>query len=173
VFHWIQSMKSNQFHFFSFFPSISFLLFFCIFGAGDGTLCIVNMFYHWAIPPTTSPSLKLSDSSCVWVLLNLSCSKVTFLKTFWWLLQPSSSYSGVLCGWSPQGAPTVWLELGGKCCLHIFVVLGFELRASRLPGRHFYDLSHSTNPFQRWGLVSYLPRLAWNSGPPDLCLLSS
>jgi hypothetical protein len=49
-------------------------------------------------------------------------------------------------------------------------VLRFELRA--------YTLSHSTSPFfvkgiLRWGLVNYLPGLALNRDPPDLCLLSS
>jgi hypothetical protein len=44
-------------------------------------------------------------------------------------------------------------------------MLRFELRA--------YTLSHSTSPFLREGLTNYLPRLALNLGPPDLCLLSS
>jgi hypothetical protein len=53
-----------------------------------------------------------------------------------------------------------------------FAVLGFELRA--------FTLSHSTNPvivcvmdFFKIGLANYLPRLALNRHPPDLCLLSS
>jgi hypothetical protein len=51
------------------------------------------------------------------------------------------------------------------------VVLGLELRA--------FTLSHSTSPFFLWrvfsrqGLTNYLPRLALNHDPPDLCLLSS
>jgi hypothetical protein len=50
------------------------------------------------------------------------------------------------------------------------VVLGLELRA--------YTLSHSTSPFFLKGIfeigsLNYLPRLALNSNPPDLCLLSS
>jgi hypothetical protein len=54
--------------------------------------------------------------------------------------------------------------------IFIFLVLGFELRA--------YTLSHSTSPFfvkgfSRWGLSNYLPGLASNLDPPDLCLLSS
>jgi hypothetical protein len=53
-----------------------------------------------------------------------------------------------------------------------FVVLGFELRTNAL--------SHSTSPFicvgfvfLRYGLSNYLPRLASNHNPPDLCFLSS
>jgi hypothetical protein len=50
------------------------------------------------------------------------------------------------------------------------VVLGFKLRA--------FTLDHSTNPIvvkglSTWGLTNYLPRLASNCNPPDLCLLSS
>jgi hypothetical protein len=48
--------------------------------------------------------------------------------------------------------------------------LGFELRA--------FILSHSTSSifvknFSRYGLMNYLPGLASNHDPPDLCLLSS
>jgi hypothetical protein len=51
-----------------------------------------------------------------------------------------------------------------------FPVLGLELRT--------FTLSHSTSPifvkgFSRLGLVNYLPGLASNLDPPDLCLLSS
>jgi hypothetical protein len=51
-----------------------------------------------------------------------------------------------------------------------FAVLGLELRA--------FTLSHSTSPtfvkgFSRQGLVNYLPGLALNHDPPDLCVLSS
>jgi hypothetical protein len=54
--------------------------------------------------------------------------------------------------------------------LCVCVVLGFELRP--------YTLSHSTSPFfvkgfLRSGLANYLPGLALNLDPPDLCLLSS
>jgi hypothetical protein len=50
------------------------------------------------------------------------------------------------------------------------VVLGFELRASHL--------SHSSSPFLCWlflrrCLANYLPELATNLHPPDLCLPSS
>jgi hypothetical protein len=48
-------------------------------------------------------------------------------------------------------------------------VLGFELKV--------YTLSHSTSPFSCFFFFSffenYLPRLALNCNPPDLCLLSS
>jgi hypothetical protein len=50
-----------------------------------------------------------------------------------------------------------------------FLVLGLELRA--------YTLSYSTSPFLviflRYSLENYLPWLASNHNPPDLCLLSS
>jgi hypothetical protein len=50
-----------------------------------------------------------------------------------------------------------------------FPVLGLKLRA--------YTLSHSTSPFFCDGLfnwvLNYLPQLASNHDPPDLCLLSS
>jgi hypothetical protein len=49
-----------------------------------------------------------------------------------------------------------------------FLVLGLELRA--------YTLSHSTSLFVKGFLElgsHYLPRLALNRNPPDLCLLSS
>jgi hypothetical protein len=51
-----------------------------------------------------------------------------------------------------------------------FAVLGFELRA--------YILSHSTSSifvmgFFEIGSCDYLPGLASNIDPPDLCLLSS
>jgi hypothetical protein len=44
-----------------------------------------------------------------------------------------------------------------------FVVLGLELRT--------YTLSYSTSRFVIF--LDYLPRLASNCNPPDLCLLSS
>jgi hypothetical protein len=44
------------------------------------------------------------------------------------------------------------------------VVLGFELKA--------YTLSHAVSPFFVLGLANYLPWLAWNRNPPDLCLTS-
>jgi hypothetical protein len=59
------------------------------------------------------------------------------------------------------------------CCLTLdlifffFPVFGLELRA--------YTLSHSTSPFfcdGCLGRANYLPRLALNFDPPDLCLLS-
>jgi hypothetical protein len=48
--------------------------------------------------------------------------------------------------------------------------MGLKLRA--------FTLSHSTNPifvkgFSRYGFMNYLPWLAWNRDPPDLCHLSS
>jgi hypothetical protein len=49
-----------------------------------------------------------------------------------------------------------------------FAVLGLELRA--------YALSHSTSPppfFSRYVPENYLPGLALNCDPPDLCFLSS
>jgi hypothetical protein len=52
-----------------------------------------------------------------------------------------------------------------------FAVPGFELRA--------YTLSNSTSPifvkgiFELGSLLNYLPGLASNRDPPDLCLLSS
>jgi hypothetical protein len=46
-----------------------------------------------------------------------------------------------------------------------FAVLEFELRA--------YTLSHSTNLFFKIGFINFLPRLASNHDPPDICLLSS
>jgi hypothetical protein len=51
-----------------------------------------------------------------------------------------------------------------------FEALGFELRV--------YTLSCSTSLFLCWvffrqGLANYLPRLASNRDPPDLCLLNS
>jgi hypothetical protein len=46
--------------------------------------------------------------------------------------------------------------------LFFFAVLGLELRA--------YTLSHSTSPFV---LGNYLPWLASNHDPPDLCLLNT
>jgi hypothetical protein len=58
------------------------------------------------------------------------------------------------------------------CFLFFFSILGFELRA--------HTLNHSTSPifvkgFSIWRGVSqnYLPGLASNRDPPDLCLLSS
>jgi hypothetical protein len=52
----------------------------------------------------------------------------------------------------------------------VFAVLGFELKV--------HPLSHSTSLFLCWvfsrkSLVNYLPRLALNLNPPDLCLLNS
>jgi hypothetical protein len=50
------------------------------------------------------------------------------------------------------------------------VVLGLELRS--------FTLSHPTSPIFVMGIfkigyMSYLPKLALNHNPPDLCLLSS
>jgi hypothetical protein len=59
----------------------------------------------------------------------------------------------------------------GVPLLHFFfVVLGFELRA--------FALSHSTSPIFVKGVFeigseNYLPGLASNCNPPDLCLPSS
>jgi hypothetical protein len=52
----------------------------------------------------------------------------------------------------------------------VFSVLGLKLRA--------FTLSHSTSPifvkdFSRQGLADYLPGVALNHDPPDLCLLSN
>jgi hypothetical protein len=51
-----------------------------------------------------------------------------------------------------------------------FALLGLELGA--------YTLSHSVRPLLYWiflrkGLVKYLPRIASNLNPPELCLISS
>jgi hypothetical protein len=52
-----------------------------------------------------------------------------------------------------------------RLILSFFVELGLELRV--------YTFSYSTNPFFLKGLDNYLPGLALNCNPPDLCLLSS
>jgi hypothetical protein len=70
-----------------------------------------------------------------------------------------------VCGWSHP----VFFSL---------MVLGFERRAFTLARKAFYHLSYSTSPFLCWvflrySLKNYLPRLASNPNPPDLCLLSS
>jgi hypothetical protein len=51
-----------------------------------------------------------------------------------------------------------------------FVVLGLELR-----GLHLEPLTSPifVKGFSREGLANYLPRLALDRYPPDLCLLSS
>jgi hypothetical protein len=54
--------------------------------------------------------------------------------------------------------------------------LGFELRASCLLTKQSYCLSHSVRPcvgILRKGLMNYLPRLALNHIPADLCILVS
>jgi hypothetical protein len=56
-----------------------------------------------------------------------------------------------------------------NCLFFFFAVLGLEIRA--------YILSHSTSPFFVMGFFeigswNYLPGLASNRDPPDLCLLS-
>jgi hypothetical protein len=62
------------------------------------------------------------------------------------------------------------MQLINVLIINFFVVLGLELRG--------FTLSHSTSPifvkgFSRSVLANYLPRLASNHNPPDLCLLSS
>jgi hypothetical protein len=49
--------------------------------------------------------------------------------------------------------------------IFFFVVLELELRA--------FTLSHSTSPIFVKGPANYLPGLALNCHPPDLCFLSS
>jgi hypothetical protein len=62
--------------------------------------------------------------------------------------------------------------------LSIFLsALGFELRTSQLPRvLLLFELLHQpffVMGFFEIGLENYLPRLASNCDPPDLCLLSS
>jgi hypothetical protein len=65
----------------------------------------------------------------------------------------------------------MWATVPSLVLFFFFMVLGFELRA--------YTLSHSTAlffflmGFSRLGLENYLPGLALNCDPPDLCLRSS
>jgi hypothetical protein len=59
---------------------------------------------------------------------------------------------------------------------HTFLNMGFL--TVFFFGGAYYILSHSTSPFLwcvfSWlGLTNYLPGLASNQDPPDLCLLSS
>jgi hypothetical protein len=54
--------------------------------------------------------------------------------------------------------------------IYLFAVLGFELRAYTL--RHFSPFFFVMG-FSRLGFTNYLPGLALNCSPPDLCLLNS
>jgi hypothetical protein len=59
--------------------------------------------------------------------------------------------------------------------LFFLVILGFELRAFTLARQVRYYLSHSARPIIvlsifEIGFHNYLPRLALNRNPPDLCL---
>jgi hypothetical protein len=69
------------------------------------------------------------------------------------------------------------LNLSFLFCFFVFAALGFELRALCLCSYHwdtppalFFFLWRG---FLRWGVANYLPRLASNLNPPNLCLLSS
>jgi hypothetical protein len=54
---------------------------------------------------------------------------------------------------------------------------GTRVRCLTLARQALYHLSHSASPFSVLGvfesLMNYLPGLAWNPDPPDLCLPSS
>jgi hypothetical protein len=54
---------------------------------------------------------------------------------------------GVLLFWDHAVGAQALLSQCRIFFFFFFVVLGFELRASRLLGRHFYCLNHSTSPF--------------------------
>jgi hypothetical protein len=97
----------------------------------------------------------------------LKQSSICFVSVKLWVQTPSQ-------GWrfSSSGNSACLQSWGSEFLSLSLAALGFELRASHLLCRC------SASPvlccvFSKQSLMNYLPELAFNLDPPDLCLLSS
>jgi hypothetical protein len=115
-------------------------------------------------PQFTREKIETEDTAHSWGKIRERRWNMQTLNPAMWTPESSlATHALPSIGWSQSFCGLLFC--GGE-------VLGFELRASHLLGRHCrMHLSHSASAFLvldilRWGLENYLPSLASNCNPP-------